>query len=1283
MANLPAHLQTFPVKWPFPRGDLYHWIPLLDRFDAILEHLSRHYGLDSGPQTRPFTRALLEKGLSDSQSDDKVVETSTEEIEQLGFGVDGDRILAEEILTFSTLLIENCGNRSLYSSSERLGDLLNTTSLSLLTTTLRLAVRLAQRYHASRQRGANASQQLNNAMLASHYNIDLDHVQKLANPFIKHVPTASPLSPTTPTAISNGKGKEKPSVDNSGRRKAADRIHPSDLYAMANDERHKGYWQDWGSVSFTYYQSARASSEDQRIATAGFDATTSTPPVTPTPTRRTSGLSRPSRLSTSEESPITTDLSTRVEECPPEGGMRALEIPFSRISSTALEKVLESYLPEVPKHSEKDLLCRLRVAYAMSHSLATRRQMIAIRVLAITNLAYIYQEPLFQQKILQQDSDEPRRLQLPYQLADLIHPPGNGQADIPLELKTIALGALEALSKHKSRASDVCNALSVNVNHGVLLYILRKTVKDLAIEDTEDQSVAADEWRDALCSLLEALPSCGTRTAESMVSAGLFDVLIELLTLRTAKAERNHPKVLIFLNTIIYTARDAFQTFANSKGLDTISDLIAWEVSSSLERAQAGGGLPDQFRNQVMDYQIPYFQQQTLRWAFKFVNHMMSHGNANFDRLLRNLVDSPQLLGGLLTVISNGKMFGSNVWSGAVNILSSFIHNEPTSYAVIAEAGLSKGLLEAITLRPIPDDNSKTGESEATVNKAATEPEVLAVKTDSASNGTTGAGHSTRTDEKPLARGILPATDAIVTIPHAFGAICLNTSGLDIFLKSGALESFFEIFESPDHVKSLTAEIDLPRMLGNSFDELVRHHPRLKSAVMASVVGMLSRVAGLCRYRFSTKEEGAKVWEEDSITENNRLHPERQTNGGDEDVDMSDLSPIDQPSASSNLNSMPIHKTEKVTDHGDLSASSYINVAVRFLAGFFENAALCQGFIEAGGFNSILDIATLPTLPYDFNNHDASQELARVVHMLIEQKPHLVLPSLLKSTQDAVNEIRSLVDHKDRTAFFANFAQSDTTTSKEPATDVLSDSVVDNTAVMKTLVRVHTLCNMLCETFATPPFSNRQTHTVFTQLNLTDMYVPLIESLGRLHRVCIWEEIQLQKHIPDSSRGAVDMDRESVQESLHRLFGLSPSTTVPSVGSSARNLGGDSVSQRSQNISDSVEDISGQQDGEDLALSKAENTRQNKDIRALRFLLSQIPSSITPFFQGLGKALVTKRRADPQPRPSAHMVAEALAKTIWEQLQFEPPKNSLSAQDRYSYWIVVLTSISHLLIDGM
>src|SRR4051794_29562859 len=63
--QLPAHLASFPKHWPFPRGDAYHWIPVLNRFDRILELFNQEYGLVDGPQTQPFQRRLLLKGDAD------------------------------------------------------------------------------------------------------------------------------------------------------------------------------------------------------------------------------------------------------------------------------------------------------------------------------------------------------------------------------------------------------------------------------------------------------------------------------------------------------------------------------------------------------------------------------------------------------------------------------------------------------------------------------------------------------------------------------------------------------------------------------------------------------------------------------------------------------------------------------------------------------------------------------------------------------------------------------------------------------------------------------------------------------------------------------------------------------------------------------------------------------------------------------------------------------------------------------------------------------------------
>ena len=1328
MSRLPAHLQTFPRQWPFPRGDLYHWISLLNRFDNILELFNLEYGLNIGPQTQPFARKLLEKGAGGSSN--LHGETSLEDLEAMGFLPDGDQHLVESILFFSRGLLENCGNRSLYNSSDRLGDLLNTTSLPLLSSTLHLAVRLAQRYHASRQRGTHVSQHLNSALLASHYNIDLEKVQKLANPFTKPMPPPDGVSASNQDPAATAKGKEKLHSSSTAQSNV---FHASDLLSMvdgegstidgatrkadhvAQTEPSVSGWENWGGVVLRYYQSPPIPIDESKAATNGVGISTGLQaPMTPTPVRRPSGLSRQSRLSISEEMPDISliTIPTKSEEMTV-GGMKTFEIPYSKISSASTHQILKEALPGLPKDAHYDLLSKVRVSRALTTSLSTRRAILGVRLLAITNLAYIYPEGIFQQKILSQDSDDPRRLQLAYQLADLLHPPGNNKSGIPVGLQTLALGTLEALTKVKARASDVCAALNINVSHGVLLYVLRKAVADMAIEDVDGEGPENDEWRDALFSLLEALPASTPRTGESLVTAGLLDILIEALTLRTNKAERNHPKVLIFLNTFIYTVRDAFQTLANARGLDTISDLTAYEVRSSLARAESGDGLPLGYRNQVMDYQIPYFQQQTLRWLFKFVNHMMSHGSGNFDRLLRNLIDSPQLLSGLKTVIINAKVFGSNVWSGAINIMSSFIHNEPTSYAVIAEAGLSKGLLEALTLKPVdgPDalweaadirnptaailaDDGDLEIENGNINTVS----IMRFNTDT---GATRKVKIERVEKQPLAQGILPATDAIVTIPQAFGAICLNNSGMELFLSSRVLDSFFEIFESPDHVKSMTSEGELASLIGSSFDELVRHHPRIRSAVISSVMIMIARVGSLCRLRAKDMGIGAKLWIEGDNgamqvaggTESlmGDLSPPYADLAGKakptstEDVIMSDATSSNEaPVFDSALNSsVSIAKMEEIVDKEDEKlgpkVSTYINVAMKFLAGFFQNSSLCCDFVELGGLEFVLDFATMPSLQYDFNNEVASQEIARVVHMLAEQKPHLVVPSIVKRTQRAADLLESFSNHSNGSAFFSGFTTSDQSV-------VETNEVPNGTLLVKSLVSVHTLCNILYETFSPPIYNSRSNHTVFSQVNLADMYVTLVQSLSRLHRACVWEEILLQKTIPDSWKEATRIKGYSMgSDEANEVFGLI-SRDEPASDSSTIVLTGADAAPTTAETSGSSRPSTGSAMIKKLrkaSVSKDEKTAQFKNVRTLRYLLSQTPSSITPFFQGLGKALIAKRRPEFYPRQNAYIVSDALAQANLEQLQFGAPKKVSCAKDRYAYWIVILTSIAQLMIEGM
>ncbi|KAF5864652.1 hypothetical protein ETB97_006929 [Aspergillus alliaceus] len=1277
--ELPSHLNTFSRVWPFPRGDLYHWINVLNRFDEILAIAIEKYGLSNGPQIKPFSRLVLVDSYASDEN-----KQSPEEIDAkltaLGYGVEGDRELLEAIIDFSRLLLDKCGNRSLYSSSERLGELLNTTSLSLLQSTLRLSLSLAQRYH-SRQRGSSHLQQ---SLLAAHYNIDLEKLQKIAAPFPR--PSVSNKTPASPAV--GIKGKEKGTQTK------------HDANNLVTLVRENDSWEEWGHVHLLYYPSGTSDNvKSTSEAVPGGRPTQA--PTTPTPLRRshTHPTPRLSHAMIMEDSPssVVNTPPGKLEEAT--RGGKVLDIPYSKISSSIPEGVLTSHAEELPDESKYELLHRIRTAQGLAASRSSREQILAIRLLAVTNLAYVYPESLFQQKVLQYDMEQPKRLQLAYQLGELVHLGASGDLPVSRSVQTLVLQALDSLAKHKARAIDVCAALSVNVNHGVLMFLTRKVVNELGSEDNEGDDGSQDEWRDALLALLRTLPGSSTRTPETLVSAGLIPMFVDVLNLRTEKARRVYSRIMEFLDTFVHAVRDALGTLTAAKGFDAISDLIDYETKTSFENVVCGAGIPSLHKTPSIDYQIPYFQQQALRWMFRFVNHIMQHNGGGFDRVLRNLIDSPQLLTSLRVVFENARIFGSHVWSNAVNILSSFIHNEPTSYAVIAEAGLSKSFLQAVTRIEIKAQEKMPVETEGAEveGEPLSRPSEVETSPPGSEPQKTREYELARSKDKKLAVGIMPSAEALSCIPSAFGAICLNSSGLELFQSSHALESFFEIFENPDHVKCLKDDPNLVRSLGTTFDELVRHHPALKSTIMSAVIVMVARVGLLCRSKAWSDGMGSKLWTDNSQGKQALSGPTHHLFGrigsarSSNDITPSDLGVREIKSTAlpdggslktgdlSHILPSPNTDTEpNDADATGLTVTDYLYPVLRFLGAFFENQSNCTHFIESGGVEFVLDMATLQSLPFDFHNTDANQELTVLVHMLAETKPHLVVPGLVDRAEQVVEQLSEFwrLSGPRESGFFAPLIKTPIETESKDPIDKTWELAKDNgTYFAKHMVAALILTDLLREVYSMPLYQTRpsQQTSAFAQVNLADRYCSLIGRLGGLHAACVWEEILLEKNIPDTWDQATKVQPTgSDSEKPNDSSGTANAET--SLGAPTPHREGSTTSEPAQ--------PGVAQEPRGNAPNASESSVAFKNVQALRYLLSSLPSSITGFFHNLGLGLIGKRRIDLYQKQNATMVAEAIASAVVEQLQFEPPNTSDNHKLRFAYLIVILSSFSHLLFEA-
>ncbi|KAI8947386.1 hypothetical protein F4801DRAFT_582436 [Xylaria longipes] len=1285
---LPQVLATFPSRWPFPRGDLYHWIPLLNRFDELLESFNTTYKLNEGPQSRDFGLEVLLKSGDELEEAER-----SKTLAELGYKQDGDVYLIESILKFTQMLLDHCGNRSIYASSSHLNDLLNSTDYRILCATLKVGVELAQRYQASVKRiHGMATRQVHTTLLSNHYNIDLDRVQQLAQPFVK-TPIVKPSdSGTFSTPSSASKSKEKSS---GGSSKNVATMFANDLCAIAKPESNETQdaqtrWNGWADVKLTYYPSSSTASHEHSQPPVQ-DRSVPNAPSTPTPLRRSNSANashvtpRTNRQvqGLSEDSPGSASRSPalgRDESISP--GQKSLEVPQSTVIASSPYHMLGKLPKDLPKETRYEFLNRLRVAKALTGSTESRQQALKARLLAIQNLAYIHVESTFIEKVLRQDSDEPRRFQLVYQLAELIHPGSDGTTQVPLDLQSIALSLLEAISSFHSKVPDVFSALNATVNHGVLLYVIRKAVAEMKEDDVGDQWTLKDEWRDNLFSLAlhitMAMANTSMRNIPEIISAGLLDILVEILNLRSNVAERTHGTLVGFLDSLMYNVQTSFPSLAAADGLEAITNLITHEVNLAKQLVSDGQGTPSSHRSQVVDYEIPFYQQQNLKFLLKFIHHMMTNAFAfggNTDRLLRNLVDKSDLLSSIREIIENVTQFGALVWTNAVTILGDFLNNDPTSFSAVLEAGLIHSYLTALTGRPVTvaqheDTGTATPEhTNADDHESSDGSPVLDILEQDTRPHPPPQDVLERSRDHPLAGGILASADPISTVPVVLNAICLNNLGMKMVVSSQAFDSFFEIFESPDHVRVMAADEGLSNAVGSSFDELARHHPSLRPAIANAVLDMLARVTYLAQAKARDCNWGAKLVVRDS--EQRELVADESVGGcapgssekakdssavGDLDVHMMDVDVQDTEDPERSSGPPSVHT----------SISPYIDVVAGFLSQYIGNQHLKTSLVTNGGIERLLDLYTSPSLPHTSRGTFAARGLQTVLSSLIESSPVIGLPSLLKRTQDAINVLDIFVKYKDTASYFKPFLTQDAFLTGD-ATHDLVKHLATGTSVVKALLNAQSLMRVLYHSF---PFSSRSQTVTLHAINVFDYHSQLIRSLGPLIRAVVLEEMAISTIVPQQWYGK---ESESQDQQGAVATNSPKNDSEPSPEFEDPNFSGAYSSAAVWHWATGKKIGSGPE-----PQKSAQSSLQYRNFQTIKTLCEALLPTALPLLQTYGKSLLQRRERDAYIRSRHVQLAEDISLAILQQLRVT--NHEVAARD-FQYWYIMLHTAHELLVN--
>ncbi|KAF8948924.1 hypothetical protein BGZ47_001133 [Haplosporangium gracile] len=872
-----------------------------------------------------------------------------------------DRRLTLAILNFSRLLLENCTNRNLYASYEHLNDLLHSSDLDILESCLRLLLRPAQRHSAQRT-------------AKSIFTVSQDRL----------------------LALTHSWGTKE---------RGLELLQLIDAGTQIPEKLSSLHFQFYRTA--TYNKSTTATTTAAGATTTAFSSTSisglaTAPSQTPT-TTSVASLSSPSkqRRSSQSGSAATTTTPSSNPGSTTEGLVVIQTADINKMGASDYE-ILARYVKEysIPEEHQFSLLNRIRVATAMRNP-QRRRQLLMIRILAIAVMPHVLPETVVTDKFF---AFEPEIIQ---SLADLIHP----DHKVPFDLQTAALFALDGLAHLRNKQADVLTAVNASASHGILLYMLRKTVSGL----DSDEAIYPRDFVDAIFAFIGYIIS-GQTGGNMVIAAGLVPVLLKLLVNKRASQVKNVTKSIHLLDSLIYGYSSAFTSFCTSGGLNVLVARIKDEVEYALgvvkdfETSQASDTSSTPKESDTSP--VPFERTALLKSMFKLVHHMMQ--SPGTQEGLRNLIDTT-LPATLKKIMEAPMALGAAVYAHAINTMSSFIHNEPTSLAILQEANIPQTFLAS------------------------------------------------------LSKEIPTSPDVVMSIPGAFGAICLNSAGLTMFKEKFDLKRLFDIFTSIPHVRAFQ-DNDGASNLGMTVDELVRHQPSLKPTVLTAVIAMLEQVFTMCR----------DITFADDL-ELSALHKERSKS-------------VPAFGEVTEENSAKVPKKDGLVP-------PFIEAAAKFCESYFQNAAIAKDFLKSGGIDSLMKFYSLKTLPYDLANTSAFFTLSHLIKLLAETNPSIAIIAVVGEVQKHLDVVKPLLDSVNSGSDLAKYID---------VSESSDEDVAQGNLYLHALVSLNALSGLLSDMYLTPAFSHGRNHASVLAAFVAAKGDEVLSGLGKLHRMCIWETIALK-----------------------------------------------------------------------------------------------------------------------------------------------------------------------------
>ncbi|KAF8625408.1 hypothetical protein AX15_005373 [Amanita polypyramis BW_CC] len=829
--------------------------------------------------------------------------------------------------------------------------------------------------------------------------------------------------------------------------------------------------------------------------------------------------------------------------------------PMMHVLADAIEKY------SVPESEKFELLCRTRAALALSGGMDDREKFVIVRLLSIAIFGHTHPEAQAANSLFLYEPDL-----IPH-IAELL------QVDrkVPVSVQTAAIVALDALARYRGKIQEVLTAVNAGVNHGILMALFRRMVSDIA----DSESTLPHAFIDALLSFVTFIASHASG-GNMVVGAGLIPLLIQIIENKSSTRVSALSKTMQLVDNVLYSFATAFQVFCNSNGVDVLVERIEYEVDYDIGYYSSG----------VPNNELPISRSAVLKHILRSTHRMMQSSGSTEG--LRGLIDT-SLLKSIKKIIDRRELFGSSVLPLAVNIMATFVHNEPTSLVIIQEAGLPEAFYNAIEM------------------------------------------------------GLEPAIEVIQAIPNAIGALCLNEAGqAQLVRRPSIIPSIFSIFTSERHSKVLLDKENAV-LIGTAIDELIRHHPSLKTPVFEAINATLSRIEGLGQAFVVPSSQ--KHWY--------NLVPIQAPS--DSDVPMEDIE-----EASRMTNDTIGEQNNEDEDTADRSHDneivSYIDIIGRFLEGLFQHTPHCRDFVTAtDGFSRLGRLTGLPCLPYDYANGVASDSMVQIMRTTVEVVTNETFMLLAKLVSESLENTRSFWESMDGQSKLVS----------------LVDTTVENyeevNLQFRNLVTLHIRITLLSDVFATAGYAHGRASISLLQILMNNMTPQVVADLGALHRASVWENIALLVGL--TSKGI------NVTQSLLSSLEVSPDqsavnlddldTPAPLISPSGTN----GVQPASTNTNTSV-NVQNQE--------KPQREPRERNATALRHLSHGLPSSLAPFFQAMVKMFHARRNPDAPQKKQISESSAVVADIMLKHLKLEPTSDIAPL---LTYYSVTLSLFAALLID--